>query len=336
MQGKSETVEKVELDADKVITSLARMYGRSKDEVIELLQKKYGGNKSMGDRTEEVLEKLKKVIGERGGKERDSIDKLVDYKIVEKLTDDGTKTKKKDEEDMGSMNIEKMMMLAMLPQLMKGMSGGDSEIGQMMKWKYIAKMDEGKGDMEKLEAMLKSEREARKEEQKIWMEAMFGKKETEKILEKIDAVEERTKERIAYLEDLALRGGKGEEKKNPIIEAADTLETAKKSLETVGAIEPKTEEERKHQLQLEEYKAGKEKEMKLMEMVNERLGNFEKSIDKKLDMLLSMFLNEQRLRAAQAGIQVPGEQPQAPISREEMYRRMQEAAEGAGGQGGQS
>lgn len=351
--------EEVEKAMEGLTASLARSYGMTTAEVLELMMKKCGGRKMDLNKTERVLGNIEQQVGTN----KDPMSKMVDMDVMDELRDrreerkrDRERKKREDDGDMakgsssGGFDMDKMMSFMMMKAVMKDMGGGEkNDAIEIMKMKILAGGGgENKADMDRLIAEMKAEREANKEDQKRLMELFTDKDEKNKWEKLMAERDKHQADRDAiFMEELRnLRGPAGETPKNRIVSAAEELDLAKKSLESVGAIHPANEEERKHELTMKAQQSADTKETELIKFVDKRIAAAESGFNSKVDLILGAFMNQQRIQAAQLGVQLPvvaqppGQQPappQAPlpgaIPRGELYDRMAAAAgqpQGAG------
>lgn len=348
MEEMKATPEEVEKAMEGLTASLARSYGMDQREVLELMLRKHGGTKMDLNKSEKVLGNIEGQVG----KDKDPMNRMVDMDVMDELRERREERKKersrRNQEDDGvkgssssGFDMDKMMQFMMMKAMMKEMGdgGGKNDTIEILKLKLLMGGGDNKADMDKLIVEMKAEREANKEDQKRLME-LFTDKEEKNKWEKLMADRDKHQEErdAVFMEELRhLRTPAPEEPRNRIVAAAEELDAARKSLETVGAIKPATEDERKHELTLRAQASADTKETELIKFMDKRIGSAENSLNDKVDMVLSAFMNEQRIRGAQAGINLPGGQPpqpanppQAPpagtIPRDQLYQRMASVA----------
>ena len=95
----------------------------------------------------------------------------------------------------------------------------------------------------------------------------------------------------------------------------------KQSLEQAGLIRSQTEDERQHDRNIHVIAAQHEKEMKQMDMVDGKFGEALRSLDGKLDKLIEIMLEEQRIRFKQSGVE-PTYRPLSPEERKKAEDEM--------------
>ena len=338
------TPEEIEKAADGLLGSLARSYGMDKNEVMGVMARKYGG------RPMETTEKAAKLLGEldRHTGTGDPMDRMMQFEVIDEIRD-RRETRKAEREkklrtleegdDMGGkgssggFDMDKMMQMMMMQAVLKNMAGGEkNDTIEIMKLKILMGGGENKGDIEKLQAEMKLEREAAREDRERMLSVFTEKEEKDTLAKFLDVRDKRQEERDAmFMEELrALRTGAPKEPSNPIVQSAEILDNAKKSLQSVGAIKPDTPEERDFAIRQSAAATEAKREQNITNFVGNRLNAIEKSLDSKLESVLQAFMNEQRIRAAQAEVPIPAAPPQAPpappASRAELYDRMQRAA----------
>jgi hypothetical protein len=340
--------EELERAVDGLLGSLARSYGMDKREVLGVIAKKYGGT-NLHD-TKKAEEELR--TAEAYAPPGSPMNRLLELEVVDEMRDrrdlrrrEREKRLKGDEEDedmkksdSNGFDMDKMMSFMMMKAMMKEMGGGEkNDVIEIMKLKILAGGGDNKGEMDKLIAEMKAQREADRVDRERMLDVFSDKQEKDKWQKFVEEQDKRREERDAmFIEELrAVRTGQApRDEPNKIVAAAEELESARKSLQTVGAIRPETAEERDFALRRETAKVESEREGRAISFLDGRLKSIESSLDRKLDLVLSAFMNEQRLRANQLGVQLPqvgppaqGPPPQpAGLSRDTLYERMQGAA----------
>jgi hypothetical protein len=98
---------------------------------------------------------------------------------------------------------------------------------------------------------------------------------------------------------------------------------AKQKLEAAGMIRSETEEERKHARDIQALGAQTGKEIRQMDIVDRKGTEIGQSLDNKLDKLITLMMDEQRMRLQQQGLQ-PTYQPMSEEEKRKAWTEMEQ------------